>query len=153
MKRFRFRLERILRFKEQVEQQKKLILSDRNEDLRRENNRLSDLTSKREEYSKKYGRLFKGRIDVNGLKAALRFLDKIKGDAVLQTKKVEDSEKEVDKAKLDLQDSMQDRKKFSNLKKRKRKDYDFEANREDRKELDEFASQTRSMNLSNPQTR
>lgn len=151
MKRFRFRLERILCFKEQVEQQKKLILSDRNEDLRRENNRLSDLKSKRGEYSNKYGRLFKGRIDINGLKAALRFLDKIKGDVVLQTNKVEDSEKEVDKAKLDLQDSMQDRKKFTNLKKRKRIDFDFEANREDRKELDEFASQARLMKLSNSQ--
>ena len=152
MKRFRFRLERILRFKEQVEQQKKLILADRNEDLRRENNRLSDLTTKREEYSKKYRRLFRGRIDVNNLKTALRFLNKIKGDVVLQTKKVDNAEKEVESAKLRLQDSMRDRKKFANLKKRKRKDYDFESNREDRKELDEFASQARLMKLSHPET-
>ncbi len=153
MKRFRFRLERILHFKEQVEQQKKLILSDRNEGLRRENNHLSDLTTKREEYSKKYGRLFKGRIDVNSLKTTLRFLNKIKGDVVLQTKKVNNAEKEVESAKLDLQDSMRDRKKFANLQDRKRKEYDFEANREDRKELDEFASQARLMKLSHSETR
>lgn len=153
MKRFRFRLERILRFKEQVEQQKKLILADKNEDLKRENNRLSDLTTKREEYSKKYGRLFKGRIDVNNLKTALRFLNKIKGDVVLQTKKVDNAEKGVENAKLDLQDSMRDRKKFANLQDRKRKEYDFESNREDRKELDEFASQSRLMKLSHPETK
>ena len=152
MRQFRFRLERILRFKGQVEQQKKLVLSDRNEDLRRENNRLSDLTSKREEHSRNYGRLFKGIIDINSLKTALCFLNKIKGDVVLQTKKVENSENKVENAKLDLQDSMRDRKKFENLKDRKRREYDFEANREDRKELDEFASQTRLMKLSNPQT-
>ena len=153
MKRFRFRLERILHFKEQVEQQKKLILSDRNEDLRRENNRLSDLTTKREEYSKKYGRLFKGRIDIENLKTALRFLNKIKGDVVMQTRKVNNAEKEVENAKLDLQDSMRDRKKFANLQDRKRKEYNFEANREDRKELDEFASQARLMKLSQSETR
>ncbi len=153
MKPFRFRLERILRFKGQVEQQKKLILSERNEGLRQENNRLSDLTTKRQEHSRKYGRLFKGIIDINSLKTALSFLNKIKGDVVLQTKKVENSEKEVENAKLHLQDSMRDRKKFENLKDRKRREYDFEANREERKELDEFASQSRLMKLSNPQTR
>jgi flagellar FliJ protein len=148
MKRFRFRLERILHFKEQVEQQKKLILSDRNEDLRREGNRLSDLTTKREEHSRKYGQLFKGRIDIENLKTALRFLNKIKNDVRLQTKRVINAEKKVEKAKLDLRDSMRDRKKFANLQDRKRKEYDFEANREDRKELDEFASQARLMRLS-----
>jgi len=153
MKRFRFRLERILRYKEQVEQQKKLILSDRNEGLRRENDQLSDLTTTREEYSKKYGRLFKGRIDVYSLKTTLRFLNKIRGDVVLQTKKVDNADKEVENAKLDLQGSMRDRKKFANLQDRKRKEYDFEANREERKELDEFASQRRLMSLSHPESR
>jgi flagellar FliJ protein len=153
MKRFRFRLERILHFKEQVEKQRKLILSDRNEDLRRENNHLSTLTTKREEYSKKYGRLFKGRIDIDNLKIALRFLNKIKGDVRLQTRKVNNAQKKVENAKVDLRDSMRDRKKFANLQDRKRKEYDFEANREDRKELDEFASQTRLMGRSQAETR
>jgi flagellar export protein FliJ len=97
--------------------------------------------------------LFKGRIDIDNLKIALRFLNKIKGDVRLQTRKVNNAQKKVENAKVDLRDSMRDRKKFANLQDRKRKEYDFEANREDRKELDEFASQTRLMGRSQAETR
>jgi flagellar protein FliJ len=146
MKKFSFRLERILQYKAQVEEQKRRDLNARIEELAEQNRILQQLTLKRESYRKRYSELFNGHVDVDGLKATRRYLDKIHRELVLQAKKVVDCEKKVEKAKVILLEAMRDRKKFENLKERKFKAYIKESNLAEQKMLDEFASQAAARN-------
>jgi flagellar protein FliJ len=141
MKKFSFRLERILQYKGQVEEQKRRDLSARLDELAEQNRILQFLTQKREEYRKRYSELFHGRVDIDALKSTRRYLDKIHRELVLQAKKVVDCEKKVAKAKAILLEAMRDRKKYENLKERKYKAYIKESNLAEQKTLDEFATQ------------
>jgi len=140
MKKFNFRLERILRFKEQIEQQKRLILADKSRLLKREKAQLVELTAKKESYLRIYSSLFRGKIDVRRLKTTLNYIDRVSGDMVMQARRVVNAETKSEEAKIEVRDSMRDRKKYDKLKERKHKEYDFNINREEQKELDEIAS-------------
>jgi flagellar protein FliJ len=141
MKKFNFRLERILQYKAQVEEQRKRELSDRSEELRKENQALLDLTREKEEYLSRYSACFQGRVDVNGLKVTRRFLDKLHRDLVLQARRVVESEKKMERAKAALLESMRDRKKYDKLKERMLKAHTKKSNLEEQKALDEFGAQ------------
>jgi flagellar protein FliJ len=141
MKKFSFRLERILQYKAQVEEQKRRDLNARLDELAEQNRILQFLTQKREDYRKRYSELFHGRVDIDGLKNTRRYLDKIHRELVLQAKKVVDCEKKVERAKAILLEAMRDRKKYENLKERKYKAYIKESNLAEQKTLDEFATQ------------
>jgi flagellar protein FliJ len=147
MKKFSFRLERILQYKAQIEEQKRRDLSARIDELTEQNRILQHLTQKRESYRQRYSELFRGRIDVDELKATRRYLDKIHRELILQAKKVVDCEKKVEKAKAILLEAMRDRKKYENLKERKYKAYIKESNLAEQKSLDEFASQAAARKL------
>jgi flagellar FliJ protein len=149
MKRFTFRLERILRYKIQIEEQKRLFLAARMEELKNNKEKLLKMTREREEYSRQYSSYFNGHIDINRLKIARRFLDKLHVELINQAKKVIETEKKVEKAKLDLIEAMRDRKKFENLKERKLQAYEKESNKEEQKYLDEFAGQAGTRNSVN----
>ena len=140
MKKFNFRLERILRFKEQIEQQKRLILADKSRLLKREKAQLVELAAKKESYLRVYSSLFRGKIDVPRLKTTLNYIDRVSGDMVMQARRVVNAETKSEEAKIEVRDSMRDRKKYDKLKERKHKEYDFNINREEQKELDEIAS-------------
>lgn len=140
MKKFNFRLERILRFKEQIEQQKRLILADKSRLLKREKAQLVELAAKKESYLRVYSSLFRGKIDVRRLKTTLNYIDRVSGDMVMQARRVVNAETKSEEAKIEVRDSMRDRKKYDKLKERKHKEYDFNINREEQKELDEIAS-------------
>ena len=143
MKKFKFRLERILGFKDQIEQQKRLALAGRNEHLKQEKIRLFDLNVTKDKYLAKYHSLFKGKIDINGLRSALSFINKVEGDMALQAKNVVRAEKMVKDAKAEVRDSMRERKIYEKLKERKRKEYELEMGKEEQKEIDEIASRPR----------
>ncbi len=146
MKRFTFRLERILRYKVQIEEQKRLILASRVEELKENKEKMLRMTREREEYFVLYSSYFNGIIDINRLKIARRYLDKLHVDLINQAKRVIDCEKKVEKAKLELIEAMRDRKKFENLRERKLQAYEKEANKEEQKYLDEFAGQSSTRN-------
>ena len=144
MKRFRFRLEKILRYKNQIENRKKQILSERNNELNNETISLNRLFERNNSYQAKYESLFKGRLNILRLMLSRRHLDKLYQDIGKQREVVKKSEKKVNEAKLQLQAAMRDRKKYERLKEKRRLEYDYEAGREERKELDEIASRSRS---------
>jgi flagellar FliJ protein len=149
MKKFNFRLERLLQYKAQIEDQKRRELASKTEELNRQNTIFRDLTFRREEYLRKYAALFVGHVDIEGLKTTRRYLEKIHRDLVNQARKVIDCEKKVERARSELVEGMRDRKKYENLKERKFKSYVRDSNRAEQKTLDEFgaqAEQRKSMN-------
>jgi flagellar protein FliJ len=141
MKKFNYRLERILQYKLQVEEQRRRELTERIDELNIQNNLLIKLTRDRESYLSKYSAQFRGHIDVTILKNTRRYLDKLHRELVLQAKKVIEAEKKVEKVRAVLLEAMKDRKKYENLKARKLKSYTKEINLAEQKTLDEFGSQ------------
>ena len=142
MKKFNFRLEKILKYKTQIEEQKRLELSSRNEELKNNKQVLIDLISRRESYFDMYSSYFRGFIEVERLRSARRFLDKLHTDLVNQAKRVIESERRVDIAKSNLIQAIRDRKKYENLKKKKLVKYQKEFDTVQQKDLDEFAIQS-----------
>ncbi|UCC80865.1 MAG: flagellar export protein FliJ [Candidatus Zixiibacteriota bacterium] len=140
MKRFRFRLEKILRYKIQVEERKKQILSERNNELRIEKTHLEGLNNRNASYRDRYSSLFRGKLNIPGLGFSYRYLEKLYRDIINQKDKVRKSEEKSDQARKQLRVAMRDRKKYEKLKQRRRREYEYEAGREEQKELDEIAS-------------
>ncbi len=140
MKRFRFRLEKILRYKIQVEERKKQILSERNNEVRFETTHLEGLNNRNASYRDRYSSLFKGRLNILGLGLSYRYLEKLYRDIIRQKEKVRKSEEKADHARKQLRAAMRDRKKYEKLKERRKLDYEYEAGREEQKELDGIAS-------------
>ncbi len=132
----------MLRFKAQIEEQKKLLLGERNVILNKEKNLLAGLFDKKTRYMEIYSSLFQGKIDIRGLKSAHSYVNKVKEDISTQGRQVVKAEKHVEDAKIEVRDSMRDRKKYDNLKTRKHKEYDFDAGKAEQKEIDEIASRT-----------
>jgi flagellar FliJ protein len=141
VKKFNFRLERILQYKGQIEDQKQRELAAKMDELETQRGILLELTSKKEAYQKQYSSLFKGLIDVEKLKVARRFVDKLHRELVNQAKKVIECERNVEKAKANLLEAMRDRKKYENLRVRKYKAYEKDTIRQEQKALDEFGGQ------------
>ena len=144
MKRFKFRLEKILRYKNQIEDRKKQFLSERNNELNIEEANLNRLFDRNTSYQNRYRSLFKGKLNILGLMFSRRHLDKLYQDIVNQKDIVNKTEKKVDEAKLQLQAAMRDRKKYDMLKEKRKFVYEYEAGREERKEFDEIASRSKA---------
>jgi len=144
LKQFRFRLEKILKYKNQVEDRKKQFLSERNHLLNMEINHLNRLSDRCVSYQDRYFSLFKGKMNIFRLLATRRYLDKLTDEISRQKNKVRESQKRVDRAKIDLQAAMRDRKKYDKLKEKRKKEYDYEAGRDERKEFDEIGSRPKT---------
>ena len=144
MKKFNFRLERILQYKGQIEDQKRRALADRMDELEKEQTILLELTSKKEQYQTQYSSLFQGAINVEKLKVTRRFIDKLIREMVNQAKKVIECERKVEVAKANLLEAMRDRKKYENLRQRKYKTYEKDTIRSEQKALDEFGGHATS---------
>jgi len=140
MKRFNFRLQRVLDFKEQIEGQKRQSLADRLGELVEEKQTLIKLMSRKEQYLKKYASLFAGKLDVPSLKTTLSYIDRVKSQIIRQARTVVNAETQVEKARIEVGDAMRDRKKYEKLRERKHSEYAFQLNREEQKELDELAA-------------
>ena len=143
MKRFRFRLEKILRYKTQIEDRKKQVLSECTIELNAEKAHLHKIEGDINAYGSRYSSLFRGRLNIRALIHSRRHLDKLDGDLKNQEKLVKKSEKKVDSAKTALRDAMRDRKKYEKLEERKRRVYEYEMGRIERKEFDEFGLKTK----------
>ncbi len=140
MKQFKFRLEKVLRYKIQLEDRKKQALSERNAQLNQDKNSLLELHERKSLYQKKYSSLFHGKINIYGLIFSKRFLDRLNGEITQQEKVVKNSEEKVAGAKRELHEAMRERKKFERVKEKKRYEYEYESGREEQKEFDELAS-------------
>ncbi|OQX92265.1 MAG: flagellar export protein FliJ [candidate division Zixibacteria bacterium 4484_95] len=140
MKKFNFRLEKIKRYKEQLEQDKKRKLATQQIRCQKEKNKLASLTSKHDKYFSLYGVRKPGRININQLILSKRYIDKLSGDMKNQAKIVSSAQKNVAGAQKALLEASREKKKYEKLKKRKLQSYTEESNRLENKELDEFSS-------------
>ncbi|HHE64872.1 MAG TPA: flagellar export protein FliJ [Bacteroidetes bacterium] len=142
MKKFNFRLEKIKKYKEQLEQSQKMKLAKKQASCLIEKNILSSIISTKNRYFSKYGIRVPGKVNVNKLIITKMYIDKLSRDIVNQNEKVTVCEKNVADAQKELLKAMREKKKYDKLKEKHLKAYNKEMIRCETNELDEFGARS-----------
>ena len=142
MKKFNFRLEKIKKYKEQLEQSQKMKLAKKQASCLIEKNILSSIISIKNKCFSKYGVRIPGRVNINNLIISKMYIDKLSGDIVNQTEKVTAFEKDVADAQKGLLQATREKKKYDKLREKHLKAYNKEMIRSETKELDEFGARS-----------
>lgn len=139
MRGFSFKLDKVLNYKENIENIKKAEYGDINQKLIREEEKLlsyhtykKDLLEKRNEHSK--------GTTINNLKLYNRVLEDISQAIKNQEKLILDIKKELEKSKEELLVAMQEKKSFEKLKENDYEEYIVEAKKSEEKIIDEIVS-------------
>jgi flagellar protein FliJ len=148
MKKFKFRLERIRKFKEQVEEERKRGLAVSQNKLMAEKEKLSLIVATRSRYLAIYGVRSAGKINMRDLIVGKRYLDKLAADIVMQTKAAKVAEQEVVVAQKALLEAVKEKKKYDKLKERQLDINKKENLLAENKELDEFGARNKDNKLS-----
>jgi flagellar FliJ protein len=144
MRKFNFRLEKIRKYKEQLERDKKLKLAAEQARLQIEIARLEQIISVRRAYFQRYGMRRPGRVNIHELIIIKRFLDKLASDIKDQRLIVAAAEKQVAVAQKELLEATRDRKKYDKLKEHRLADHSRGVLRVENNELDEFGARSAS---------
>jgi flagellar protein FliJ len=147
MKKFKYRLERIRKFKEQVEDERKRSLAISQNKLMVEKEKLSLIVATRNRYLALFGIKSTGKINMRDLIVSKRHLDKLSADIVIQTKAAKTAEIEVTAAQKALIEAVKEKKKYDKLKERQLENYRKENLLLENKELDEFGSRGKENRL------
>jgi len=148
MKKFRFRLERIKKYKEQIEEERKRGLALRQNRLSAEKYKLTVIVSIRNRYMNLFGVRKAGKVNLRELIISKRYLDKLAADIVVQTKVTKMAEQEVTVAQKALLEAARDKKKYEKLKEKQLEKFNRENLISENKELDEFGARRDSNRLS-----
>jgi flagellar FliJ protein len=148
MKKFKFRLERILKYKEQIEDERKRKLAVVQSQLLKEKTKLSTIVLTRNKYMASFGLKKPGRVNLRDLIISKRYIDKLSGDIVIQTKMVRAAEGEVGAAQKALLEAAREKKKYEKLRAKQFDIHTKDDQLKENKELDEFGSRVSERNLS-----
>jgi len=141
-KKFKFRLDRIRRFKEQEEEDKKRKLAIEQTRLALEKKTLSDFLDLRNRCLANFGVRKTGRVNLTELILSKRYIDKLSSDIVLQTKRVDGAERVVALAQKALLEASREKKKYEKLKEKQFVKHKADTARILIKELDQFGSRS-----------
>lgn len=137
MKKFRFRLEKVLQYREMLKDEKRRELLKRNQELREARQRLEDL-----EKAALSNTLGQGQImTVEQVYLAGLFAERVKEDIIKQRLAIIKAEEEVEKAMGEYVEASKDARSLEMLKERKLQEYMDYMHKEDEKFLDELAVQ------------
>lgn len=141
MKKFQFRLQRVMEMKEEVEKQRMVDLAEVKKRVTRE---LEALEKLREEdqncraHIKERGS--QKRINPATMDMIYRYLKKLEADIDTQQGKVSDVKDEMEKKRQVLLDAAKERKILEKLKDRKKSDYLSDLSKKEQKTLDEISA-------------
>ena len=138
MKKFNFRLEKIRRYKEQLEEDKKMKLAAERARLYAEREKLTAIIEVHNRYFEQYGQERKGKLNIQLLVLTKRYLDKLSRDIRDQEKTIAEVENDVQVAQQELIEATKEKKKYEKLKEKYKANYYKEMIKEESQELDEF---------------
>ena len=118
MAKFRFKLQSILDIKLKLESQAKIAYGQANAKLRKEEAALQMLITQRSTYEKRAVELVSGNISIRDIKENRQSIDIMKSKIRAQMMVVHAAEKQVEAARLKLNEMMMERKTFEKLRER-----------------------------------
>jgi flagellar FliJ protein len=137
IKKFKFRLEKVLQFREGVKEEKKRALLLRNQELNEEIARLEEL----EAAWSRNGIREDGVMELSEILMAGIFTARLKEDIAQQRVRIEQSKKRVEEAMAEYIEAARDARSLVMLKERKAEEYKKYLEREELKVLDELTVQ------------
>lgn len=141
MKRFSFKLQRLLNIKNSLEELRKNEFRTANQKLVEEINNENRIDKTIKSYQKMFGDLTKKKISPIYLYNHSLYQSFLITDLERQRDEVKKCRDELEKQREKLNQAIKERKTFERLKDKKFEDYKFEFEKEEQKELDESTSQ------------
>lgn len=142
MAKFIFKLQSILDIKLKLESQEKIAYGQANARLRKEESALQMLITQRSMYEKRAVELVSGPISIRDIKENRQSIDIMKSKIRAQMMVVHAAEKQVEAARLRLNERMIERKTFEKLRERAFEDFKQEVAYEENQAVNELVSYT-----------
>lgn len=139
MKKFRYRLEPILKIRHHTEKQRQKDHAAALQQVYRQKEHLSELDTERERTFEFQRSQLEGPIRTHQLLAASRYLVRLKRDTMTGTELLKGLERETERKRLLLVQASKERKIYEKLRERQQAKFNQEVEQHDRKELDELA--------------
>lgn len=140
MKKFRYRMESILKIKLKLEDQAKLIYANAQANYNREEDKLKKMIEKKSAYENEKRRLCTSRISIRKMKQLSEAVEVMNFKIENQKAIVRAAERRLEAARKRLNEAMIERKTQEKLKERAWQEYMAEYEAEERKEIDEHNS-------------
>ena len=142
MAKFRFKLQSILDIKLKLESQAKIGYGQANAKLRKEEAALQMLITQRSTYEKRAVELVSGNISIRDIKENRQSIDIMKSKIRAQMMVVHAAEKQVEAARLKLNEMMMERKTFEKLREHAFEEFKQEVAYEENQAVNELVSYT-----------
>ncbi len=142
MAKFRFKLQSILDIKLKLESQAKIAYGQANATLRKEEAALQMLITQRSTYEKRAVELVSGNISIRDIKENRQSIDIMKSKIRAQMMVVHAAEKQVEAARLKLNEMMMERKTFEKLREHAFEEFKQEVAYEENQAVNELVSYT-----------
>jgi len=140
MKKFRYRMESILKIKIKLEDQAKLAYANALANLNREEEMFNNMKQKKLAYENEQRLLNKGRLNIKKMRQLSDAVSIMNRMIENQTAVVKAAEKRLEAARKRLNEAMTERKTHEKLKEKAWQEYMTEYETEERKEIDEHNS-------------
>lgn len=142
MAKFIFKLQNILDIKQKLESQAKIAYGQANAKLRKEEAALQMLITQRSMYEKRAVELVSGTISIRDIRQNRQSIDIMKSKIRAQMMVVHAAEKQVEAARLKLNEVMIERKTFEKLRERAFEEFKQEVAYEENQAVNELVSYT-----------
>ena len=142
MAKFRYRMQNILDIKYKMEDQAKSNYAARQLKLNEEQEKLEQLFIRKKALEDGYREMASGTLDVRGLLDSRRSIDFVRDRIKEQILEVRVAEKNLETARVRLNNAMQERKTHEKLKERQFEEFLQELAEQEKKEIDELVSYT-----------
>jgi len=139
MKKFSFRLEKILQYREQLQEQRLRAYAAAARALERRRDELEALGRELCDYRTRMAELGVGRTSARSLAVYRSYLSHCEARVAEAAGSLEDAARKLQQRRAALVEATRERKKLEKLKSARRSEHDYQAMREETRELDEIA--------------
>lgn len=146
MAKFIYRLQNVLDVKYKMENQAKTQFAIAGLKVREEEEKYEALIAKRQEYEAQYRDVLNNGIDIPYINLLRNGIEKIRSDMKNQLVNIKVANKNLDVARMKLDDAIKDRKIHEKLKENAFEQFKMELNEQEKKEIDELVSFTYGTN-------
>lgn len=140
MKKFSFRLERLLKLKQRIEDQKRQSLATSQARIQLQEDKLRSIESERVKHDEAERAILTGSVDVNTLRSFSRYFHKLKGDERTGAQLIRVFETDVAKKSEDLVGASQEKRALEDYRGKLKARHDKEMEKAEQAELDDLAT-------------
>jgi len=139
MKRFDFRLQRVLDIKSTIEKAKNRDFLAAYGEFKKAVNKLQNIVDTRNKYQKNLHNLEKEGIEIISINFYIRYFQMLENQISFQHRMIEIAKDEMEKRRLFLIDAVKERKILERLKEKKREQFNYEIGKEEQIVSDELS--------------